>query len=614
MLTEGPEESLTDVLYFFFNASKPRSHTADDACRALLAQAFQKSSTDEAVLKALDFAMSSRKQGQLRGSRDMIWDTLAFAINRRRNAWLVIDGVDECTFPHAVNEEEHNQALYGFVRNIHRLAEDSGSKLVILSRPSVWGLSTLSSNHCVPSIHITPELISLDLQRYCMTRLEALVSEGLLPLHLPQSLEDLAQTMLIGADGMFLWARLMFSYLRSPVLAPPHLARAVRLRHIQNLRYPESLDQMYCRILGLLCRSHSYQRKLARQVFNWILFPKEHHLGSLELHDVLTASYLAEGDGKALMADSTQDYLVSDFSSFQESIILSCASLVELHKTRTSSYYRFIHTTVAEFFLERYTSAAHDVRKALGDFGYELFFFCPAEVEMELAGACCAYLRSRVDPRPLSGDMLETASRSTVQNKYPFLRYASTYWSLHLQQACISHCTHSSLRANMTSMARSVQGLLGSRLSMMTWIESMYLLVSPNPIIGQNARNGHPGHVESLQACASSAAMATRDPSVMTPQDFEALSQDLVDLSHFLQLLDREWGVSLRMAPEQIWGDITAFLPNSRFLQTTSATHISSMAGDVPVSTLQSRRPLSTISESDSSKGRMVKLTVWPSR
>lgn len=137
----------------------------------------------------------------------------------------------------------------------------------------------------------------------------------------------------------------------------------------------------------------------------------------------------------------------------------------------------------------------------------------------------------------------------------------------------------------------------------MTWIESMYLLVQVPP---------DQGHVKRLHACASACTQASQ--STATALQSRSFWQWLLDLAELLQALEEEWGIWLRAGPEHIWGDITAFFPNSRFLQETTATKINSLPRDIPVHSLQSQRPLSIISESDTAVGRMVKLSVWPSR
>jgi len=60
----------------------------------------------------------------------------------------------------------------------------------------------------------------------------------------------------------------MFIYLESPRLAPtPDRAAAARLKAIRDFRYPDALDNMYARILGLIWSALPYEREFARQVF-----------------------------------------------------------------------------------------------------------------------------------------------------------------------------------------------------------------------------------------------------------------------------------------------------------------------------------------------------------
>ncbi|KAH9908054.1 hypothetical protein F4778DRAFT_777420 [Xylariomycetidae sp. FL2044] len=301
------------VAHFFFNASAPGMDSISCAARALYAQLLHDDRDDDIIQSALGYALA-RNGGQ-------------------------------------------QDEMEKFLNELYDCLATSNGKLLILSRPSVSTITRLTTKKSTPMIHISTELNSGDIRQYCRLRMQNLLSEHLLPATAYNDVEDLVNCMVTGTNGMFLWARLMFSYLRSPAIAPPHIAPVVRLRHIRDLHYPESLDQVYCRILNLIGYSDTYQRGLARQVFSWLLFGKATYLKALALHDILTVSYYSQTSNAAPAGLIPRQPLTDYFEAFDETILLACSNLVERCKTPTGShYYRFIHKSVMDFFMYRFDS------------------------------------------------------------------------------------------------------------------------------------------------------------------------------------------------------------------------------------------------------------------
>ncbi|KAJ4152231.1 hypothetical protein NW765_017740 [Fusarium oxysporum] len=592
------------IFYFFFTMRNPRLQSTDHACRAILSQILDRNYSEHRILRAFDYAMSKRKDGQVKATSGIIWDLLAMAFEALPRSFLVLDGIDECVIPNAINIQEHDHLLVRFLDSLQSDLRKSRTKILFLSRPSIRQMGPLMAQSHIRSIHITPELNGVDLRRYCTTRLQSLVSEGLLPVQTPGDLEELTDTFLIGADGMFLWARLMFSYLRSPYLAPNHyFAATIRLSNIKRLRYPETLDTMYTRILDLIGRLDPQMRRQARRTFCWLLFPKRHHLAAMELHEILTFSSL-DGD---FDEDTTRFIKEFDcqqsFSAMDESIISACSSLVELSRDAEGPFYRFIHQTAIEFFLKRYESQDvinqfSSVGRFLGEgFGpqgrsesdvYAFFLLCPTEVEMELTVACINYLRARITSGPLSGNILQTANRSHIANKYPFLTYASSFWTAHLRQTRPA-CAHNTYSGNLGDLEENFMGFLEARYTIMTWVEAMYLLGRPEDIFEHGPNISH---------------------WVSLSQDGSGIG---LDLCHDLETLDNDWGPALREAPDHIWNDITAFFDSKFFVQ-TSGTRVMSLAPRGSDISPQSSKSLSSISVSDTTDSHMAILSIWPSR
>ncbi|KAK8074416.1 hypothetical protein PG997_009079 [Apiospora hydei] len=592
-------EEVRTVLYFFYN-SREGLNSMDQMYRALLAQLIDSRVDSKAVVASADYALSRRQQGQVRGSPLTIRDLFFIILGRLPNVYTVIDAVDECEPDNRY--EEHDQALRGELQILFDGIVTSGAKLLVLSRPSVWGLSNLSTDVPIQSLHMTSAMVSGDMERHCHDGLQNLCDNGYLPAMDSTLLQELCDTLLIGADGMFLWVRLMFSYLRSPVLAPPHLASAVRLRAIRSLRYPESLDQIYCRILGLIWAMPTYPRQLARQMFMWLLFSKKPYLDPPELHTFLSATfYFTSSDPTSLIpSNESHDILNEDSMAFSEAILVACSSLVELDSTGSHRYYRFIHSTTSEFFLTRLHSPDCVGIDHMQLSVKQYFQLCRSETEMELSSACLRYLLQFVPAKPLSGNILESASRDIVSQKYRFAAYASAYWTAHLRDAKVHQsCGHSSFEGNTSAFERVFRQFLDSQLNVNSWIELLYLLGGPET----NARQH-----EILRR-----SVPTLVGQGGCPDSTTTFCDSLTRLSRDLETLEEKWGEDLQAAPHHIWNDTTAFV-SSTFFRKTTATTVWHIGLDIPFDSSQSTKPLATVSTSDLAQSFLAKLTIWPSR
>ncbi|CAH0050262.1 unnamed protein product [Clonostachys solani] len=58
--------------------------------------------------------------------------------------------------------------------------------------------------------------VEQDICQFSHRELEELIEDGILPDCAEECLDELTAHMALGADGMFLWARLMITFIRSP--------------------------------------------------------------------------------------------------------------------------------------------------------------------------------------------------------------------------------------------------------------------------------------------------------------------------------------------------------------------------------------------------------------
>src|SRR5207248_2049973 len=139
------------------------------------------------------------------------------------------------------------------------------------------------------------------------------------------------------ADGMFLWARLLIAYLRSPALS-----RGDREDVVAEASLLEGLESMYERIFALIYKGGQASCRLARLVFTWLLHSKQ-RLTVGELHEAyILAKKTAKNSRK------------NPFDDFENAVILTCGGLVESEQIpdRVSSSrnrcFRLIHASVRD--------------------------------------------------------------------------------------------------------------------------------------------------------------------------------------------------------------------------------------------------------------------------
>ncbi|VZI19821.1 unnamed protein product [Fusarium fujikuroi] len=214
-----------NLVYFFFKEQSP-FHTASDlAFRAILAQILHKHKHNDDMLDKFIFASNhgDKSSGQSIATPAELRDLLHLCLSSIRNPIMILDGIDECTEPD------------GFVKYLSSLLALPNLRALFSSRPTVQSLTKL-----VPLQHrlsFGQVGVEHDLETYCHYHLTDLFDDGLL---LETSdIQYLTRRLVLGADRMFLWAKLMFSFLRSPALN-----RRLRENMIHSITLPEGLGSM----------------------------------------------------------------------------------------------------------------------------------------------------------------------------------------------------------------------------------------------------------------------------------------------------------------------------------------------------------------------------------
>jgi hypothetical protein len=362
------------------------------------------------------------------------------------------------------------------------------------------------------------------------------------------------------ADGVFLWASLLFRYLQSPDFSPDD-----RLAIIQNVQMLGGLEALYSNIFETLEHRPAYEKCVIIDVLRWLTY-SIHRLCSSALRTALTTS---------IDMARNEDSFSTDI--LQALPHLTCG-LIE----GTDSSVSFAHPSVREYLQ---SSASQ---------GSEFSLFDESSVHSHLAARCLLYLAHDVPKRPLGGLSPRTqpmlaghptssgssyrtsksgdsgykslsssdgdhtlahprphhASTTSVRTipfdtNLPFLRYASLCWPIHLSRALApTHNDHPYTRPcpgpfQNIPFVPALGAFLSSRIAVTSWVEASFRYSLP-PSLTRLV-----GPIADLKAEYS--------PATNEGKELRLVVGELDILSERLMELKREHSTSLRENPSLIW-------------------------------------------------------------
>jgi len=427
-----------------------------------------------------------------------------------------------------------------------------------------------------------------DIRIYLTKQIDMLIDDELLP-HTAEP-SRLVDHLIQGADGMFLWARLMMAYLNST-----SLTQAQRFRTITDVTIPEGLDDMYGRILKLIVKSYPEERRLARQALLWLTYPKR-NLTTFQLNEAITVKNTEPING---YSDELRD--------FQETIITVCGGLVELCGQEDTDSgrpsFRFIHLSVKEYFAK--ISKPHEV-------SIELQSLIPDKsiASLELAACCLRCLKSRTPPQP---PFRHIDSTSFLLGSIPtsIVGYAAAYWMDHLSDSIpkarfLDHSAFPTLMELVSETISCLSDFLNNQLTVTFWIHAYYLYARNDFL-----RSGHPPQVQYLTGWVD--WVSKLPDTTCQLRDFDGVFRDLHELAHDIGSLARVWNDKLQKSPGIIWDEVNAFA-RSRFLYQSTTAKVTCLAPKRLETNTNSSRPLCDISATASDGSLNGVLSIWPSR
>lgn len=414
------------VAFFHFSAMESiGTATPMEAFRALAIQLIQARRKHPGTLDALTMLFEKTYSGQQQASGDQAEAILRFLL-QQAPAFIVMDGVDECC---------DNAIL---LTKLWELLDEFDCSIVMFGRPEIkfpakyrtvpetsWKLR-LTGEDNLDAIHL-----------YLSETVTELACEGLFHPEFALS-ESTAHELTRRANGMFLWARLLCTYLRCPALSP--LERHDILMHTNLI---EGIGSLYNKILGTLGRGYEREVKVASDIFKWIS-AAAYPLNAADLRMALAISPGYRTSSASLLAD------------YPNCISRITRSLVDLDP---NGVVNFIHISLKEFL-------DHDPGCL------PLFSLRDRpDIHSQLAAKCLSYLIYDLPPQPIGyteeipfkgvqqtmisspyreADLLrrttfnparsESSSRfpNTGNDKFPLLKYTTLCWSVHLNRSLSS--------------------------------------------------------------------------------------------------------------------------------------------------------------------------------
>ncbi|KAH7155898.1 hypothetical protein EDB81DRAFT_376066 [Dactylonectria macrodidyma] len=585
---EFPEVEISIVLYHFFQFHSDTASPPVTAYRSLLSQILWHYRHDKNTVDKFSFVMTSKSQGQLHASEKNFVDLIQACLDDK--AVVVVDGVDECDDSDS------------FVNSLLQLSRTCAPKILLLSRISVPRLQHLVRPECRHPLPKT-ELLG-DIRRYCNHELRELIDDDILPWSASEELDGLTSHLVNGADGMFLWARLMMEFLRSPMLT-----RAVRVRTIKEINFPEGLEKMYKRIFLDINQSGNIPRRLATHVFTWMVHcPKP--MTTRQIRQALTIDSVWKSGEES-----------EDVAQFESAVIMACRGLVELVPSSTkpshSRTLKLIHLTVREILTRQDDDAAAAATLSLGeapghnDKNQGSVVAVPRSTIANLRlGRCC--LRQLLDHslnQPLAGTFHKSITSARLAENLPFTDYAAVYWMDHTR-ASIAHLSdisgqdgqlNKAFETAFSDFAGDLELFLNRPKTVTAWLEAYYTA----------SHTAHPSG-SALRRWASWVSDLSQETQLRIKGSLLGL---VFEFHCELDRIVKFWGSTLDKSPHVVWDEAAASgLRQSNLFFSPGSTRVTSRAPERPDDPGIAAHPV-VVESSVSADGSLLGvLSIWPDK
>jgi tetratricopeptide (TPR) repeat protein len=378
------------VLYYSFSAGDMNRQTLDSLARTLLSELLQHDHGDR-LLPLLNGLMERSPPSTF----DM-FDALQKATEMfSEPIKAIVDGIDECS-------DSRDEISRHLINGFHATSK---LDLIILGQSHV--IAKLSPSSRTPVIEITPAMNNDDMQSVVKYRISQC------PLLSTSSIrEDVSSTLLVQADGMLLWAKLMLDYLGASLCDNEVLTRLSEL--------PKSLEESYSLILDrLAARLDKHQQRLVDYLFSFTVICAR----PLKYQEVQHAYALIVKP----YSDVTQSKLGPFLLRLQpEEVVDMCGGLL----TFTNGVFRLVHNSVRNYLTRPEEDWVYPQGPRRHSFRVDL-----TRSHRLLSDVCLRFFRE-TDLSQLQWENL--ASLDLLDTQEPLLNYVCLYLPYHLNRSKLS--------------------------------------------------------------------------------------------------------------------------------------------------------------------------------
>jgi hypothetical protein len=511
-----------DFTYFYFDKQRNTQSSTGSALRVILTQLLHAYRTNPDIIDILLVLWNEQTSGQLFATEEEVTSAIKLLLGRLGKLILVLDGVDECRNP---------EILFKRLDQFRQVANSFAVALFL--RPTLPVPLSLSRDSF--RLRLRSNLNMEGIRNYVRSKIGYLIDDGSLPDSV--ELEPMVENISLRANGMFLWTALLVEYLQSPFVSTRQ-----KLDATHNLNRFEGLDSLYFVILESLERqiAHGGQTNIAR-AFQMVAYAYQPmHIRALECIVAMPLDRPVEHE----------DHI----PNFSTNLGQISGALMELGNDMTV---RFIHVSLFDYLRDTKRS------QILQTTGHKLIDTDETLAHAVSAACCLSYLNYTIPHEPLGGSAQTVADPQLHREKYPFLEYAAQFWSAHLLD-CMKNSKVLILLSNPELSMPIIQlasRFLSDTRAVTLWIEACWMF-GFRPWIGTNAD-------------VMIGDLPIRFPLKNVPGE-DQLKRAFDILRHLasdLELLNRDWGKTLRNAPNEIWEpSISAFTRSSFWLAVAGST------------------------------------------
>ncbi|CAH0017351.1 unnamed protein product [Clonostachys rhizophaga] len=577
---ECGEKKDTRSCIIFFHFNHPETITPSSAFRSLLQQVLWQGRHDPLIVDKFLFLMTCQKENApslVAESPSALISFLQSCVDDQ--TIVVIDGVDEC-----INHEE-------FIKGLLEATKASSTKVLALSRVKVEQLQrSVSPEQHLP---LPKKKMESDIRLFSHRELKEFIEDGILPDCADGCLNELVDRVALGADGMFLWARLMISFIQSPAHS-----KDKRLSILREIDFPEGLRKMYQRIFRHIKNSGETAHRLANHLLIWLKY-RATAMSTKQTRQALSNAAVWT------MGDHSDDIL-----DFEKAALIACAGLVEICPLPSNSevinILKFSHLSVKEVL-----DWPNPIFESEDQAGQPLLRLIPASssfaMNLRLATQCLQQLLYHTPMQPLACKFGTSVSAATVGRALPFTDYAALYWMDHATGSRFELDPESpgpptTLSSSFLDAFRvfsvELRTFLESPKALSVWLETYYTTQVGTSPSGTKLRSW-----ASWLSDLSQKGLLNVD-SQLLGLIFEFRS----DLDRIIAI----WDDRLRLTPHIVWDEATAlnFSAGSLFFF-SGGVRVVSRAPQRPSIAGLNERPYISISATSSDSSLLGVLAMW---